>query len=70
MNWVEFRDHAWRSDCGRYEVDGVVLCDERGPRRYYEVRRTRQHQEGPHLVSTCVPTANLAKDYAEQDASE
>ena len=70
MNWKEVRSNLWRSDCGRYEVDGLVVCNVHGPVRVYEARRTRAHGDGPHLVAANIPTAVEAKKLAEADSLE
>lgn len=67
MNWRHSTIADWHqlSDCGRYSV-----CRIGGPVTFYEAWRTRQHEDGPHLIATNLATSAEARQIAEGDDRE
>ena len=55
--------YAIVSSCGRYAISKIGFsggC-------FYEARRTRLHDEGPHLVATNIKTPDDARALCEAD---
>lgn len=52
--------------CGRYSVCRIG----NGPGMFYELWRTRAHEDGPHLVATNLPDSDAARAMADADQEE
>jgi hypothetical protein len=65
MNWrpTPATANAQVSEDGRYSVCRIAIRD----RVMFEAWRTRSHVDGPHCVSTNLPTSQAARDAAEED---
>ena len=65
MNWRDATAAAWHqtSEDGRYSVCRIVLRSG----AMFEAWRTRAHEDGPHLISTNLPTSQAARTVAEED---
>ena len=63
MNWQKPTRFAQLSEDGRYSV--AKIGNEVG--HFYEAYRTRQHVDGPHLISTCLKTPDEARAQCEAD---
>ena len=63
MNWQNPARYAQVSECGRYSVCRIGI----GDGQFLEAWRTRQHPDGPHLVSTNLKTALDARKACEAD---
>ncbi len=70
MKWSEIGKNHWRSACKRYEIWGEYDVNERGPRRWYEGRRTRKHEDGPHCVCVEIDTLARCQALCEDDSRE
>ena len=68
MKWQKTNASAYAqvSECGRYSVCRIGIAGG----QFYEAWRTRQHEDGPHLVDTNLPTSQAAREAAEQDAAD
>ena len=66
MNWRKPTAYAQLSSCERYSVAKIGF----NGGAMYEAWRTRQHPEGPHLVSTNLQTADDARTVCEEDSLE
>ena len=66
MNWQPPARYAQVSEDGRYSICRVGIGDE----QFVEAWRTRKHQEGPHLVSTNLKSAQDARNACEADDQE
>ena len=65
MNWQKPTRYAQVSTCGRYSVAKIGF----NGGACYEAWRTRAHDEGPHLVSHNLTTADAARQACEDDAN-
>jgi hypothetical protein len=65
VKWQPARatDYAQLSADGRYSVARIGWA----AGQFYEAWRTRAHADGPHCVSTNLPTSQAARDAAEED---
>ena len=65
MNWTPATAADWYqlTDCGRYSVARIGMKSG----TFFEAWRTRKHLDGPHLISTNLPTSQAARDAAEED---
>jgi hypothetical protein len=65
MNWKPATSADWHqlSGCGRYSV-ARIGCKSG---QFFESWRTRKHEDGPHLISTNLPTSQAAREAAEED---
>lgn len=62
VRWKKHDDYAIVSDDGRYSICRIGEA--------FEVWRTRQHDEGPHLVATNLPDSQEARKLAEADSED
>jgi len=64
MKWKKWDAYSIISECRRYSV-----CQIGGSDGFYEAWRTRQHDDGPHLISTNLPDAQAARRACVEDSA-
>ena len=67
MQWVKHDDYAIVTDDGRYSIAKVGV----GPGEYvYECWQTRRHEDGSHLIATCIADPKDARRLVEDHDRE
>jgi hypothetical protein len=67
MNWRKHDKYAEVSEDGRYSVAKVGI----GPGKYvYECWQTREHEDGSHLIATCIANQQEARRIVEEHDAE
>ena len=64
MKWTKHDQITIVSDCGRYSICSIGYPGG----RFFEVWRTRKHEDGPHLVAHNVADSKEARRLAAEDA--
>ena len=67
MRWDDRDKYAQKSRDGRYSVCAIGYAQGQW---FYEAWRSRAHEEGVHLVSTNLPTAEAARAACEADDAD